>query len=194
MRDNYAMQAQQARLLFARQDFDVLAHRHGLKQDDTGLLLEFCGRPYRVRRADAQVLRADGTPAAFHEVLSIYDLLNHTQTPPLAGEWCTVYALPHTLHSGTAAGPAASDGSTGLTPEQFCSACQTTGTPVKSRADYSFQIPVFGKVSVLLQYWQADEEFSAKLQCLWDRNAQSFVLFETMFYIMSHLYRQLGLN
>lgn len=194
MRDNYATQAEQARALFARQDFDAIARRHALKQDGDALLLTFCANPYRLRRSDARIFRADGTPAVFSEVLSIYDLLNHEQSAPLAGEWCTVYALPHTLRSGTAAGPAASDGSTGVTAAKFCSACQNAGTPVKSKADYSFQIPIFGKVAVLLQYWQADEEFPAKLQCLWDRNAQSFVLFETMFYIMGHLYQQLGLN
>lgn len=194
MQNNYEIQAEQARALFARQDLDAIARRHGLRQDADSLLLDFCGQLYRVRLQDARVLRPDGTLAGFEEVLSIYDLLNHSQTAPLAGEWCTVYSLPHTLRSGTAAGPAASDGSTSLPADRFLAACQAIGTPVSSKADYSFQIPVFGKVSVLLQYWQADEEFPAKLQCLWDRNAQNFVLFETMFYIMRHLYRQLGLN
>lgn len=194
MQNNYALQTEQARLLFSRQDLGAIAHRHNLRAEPSGFWLEFCGKPYWLHREDARVLRADGTPAGFEETLSIYDLLNHTQVAPLAGEWCSIYALPHTLHSGSGIGPAAGTGETGVNAAQFLAACQSVGTALPSKADYSFQIPVFGKLSVLLQYWQADDEFPAKLQCLWDKNAREFVLFETMFYIMRHLYQQLGFH
>lgn len=194
MQNNYALQMKQAQILFSKQDLDAIARRHNLRTEPPGLWLEFCGKPYQLRRTDARILRADGTPANFEETLSIYDLLNHSQAAPLAGEWCSVYALPHTLHSGSGIGPAANDGKTCVSAAQFLAACQSVGTALPSKADYSFQIPVFGKLSVLLQYWQADEEFPAKLQCLWDKNAREFVLFETMFYIMGHLYQQLGFH
>ncbi len=191
-RNNYEIMTRQSQALFAKQDMDALALRHNLRQADGDLLVPFCGKTYRLRRADARLSGEDGREAEFHTALSIYDLLNHEQTAPVTGRWCTVNALPHTLRSGSAAGPALSDGSTRLTRAQFCAGCETIGAPYPTKADVSYQIPVFGKLSVLLQYWEADDEFSAKLQSLWDYNAQSFVLYETMYYILGHLYRQFG--
>lgn len=195
MGNNYQIQTERARALFLRRDAAQLARQHGLQEDEAFLYLSFCGAPYRIGRKDAVVLRQDGSEAGFEETLSIFDLLCHSDgTPVLSGQWATVYALPHTLRSGSKLGPAADEGWCALTAERFCRACAAIGTPVQTKADFTYQIPVFGRLSVLLQFWQADEEFPAKLQFLWDCAAQDFLHFETMFYVAGFLRRHLGLE
>lgn len=195
MKSNYDLQLDAARALFLQYDMAALCRLHGLRLDDGWLHLQYCGEPYRVARADGTVLRGDGAQAGFHEALPIYDLLTRWDGKARSeGQWATVYSLPHTLQSGTARGPAATDGATCLTPERFCAACGRIGTPETSKADLTYRLPVFGQVAVLAQYWAADEEFSAKLQLLWDRNAQAFLRYETMFYVAGHLARRFGLE
>lgn len=193
MRDNYAIAAERARELFAKRDQNVFIERHHLSADSDNLYLTFCGEPYRIRRSDGQIFREDGTKAGFSEVLSIYCLLDHEQTAPLANQWCAVNSLPHTLHSGSASGPATMNRSVKLSAQQFCQACQKNGKATQSKADFTYEYPIFGKVSVLLQYWEADEEFPAMIQCLWDMNVQNYVRYESLYYILGHLYHQLGL-
>lgn len=195
MRDNYQIQLARARTLFLQRDAAQLARCHRLAVDAEFLYLSFCAAPYRVRLADGTVLRQDGSAAGFEESLSIFDLLCHSDgSPACAGTWTTVYGLPHTLRSGTRLGPADREGDCSITGEQFCRACAAMGVPVQSKADLTYRVTVFGKVSVLLQFWQADEEFPAKLQFLWDSAAQDFLYFETMFYIMAFLRRKLGVE
>ena len=35
---------------------------------------------------------------------------------------------------------------------------------------------------VLLRFWEADDEFPAQLQFLWDRNSMRYLTYETSFY------------
>ena len=44
---------------------------------------------------------------------------------------------------------------------------------------------------VLLQFWQADEEFPPKLVLLWDQNTIEFMHFETTFYLQGDLLERL---
>ena len=54
-------------------------------------------------------------------------------------------------------------------------------------ADLTFEMPVMGDFSVLFQFWDADEEFSAKILLLWDKVSLSYLHFETTFYLQGDL-------
>ena len=74
-RDNYALQAEAARLRFLTYDQAAMP----VRRDDEFLYLPFCGAEYRVCRADGHIFRHDGEnwlPADSHgEVLTIFDYL-----------------------------------------------------------------------------------------------------------------------
>lgn len=40
---------------------------------------------------------------------------------------------------------------------------------------------------VVLQFWDADDEFDAALKIMWDTNTLDFMHFETTFYAANHL-------
>ena len=44
------------------------------------------------------------------------------------------------------------------------------------------RLPVLPFFPVLLRFWEADDEFSAQLQFLWDRNSMRYLTYETSFY------------
>ena len=58
-------------------------------------------------------------------------------------------------------------------------------------AEVTCEIPVTPFFSVLLQFWDGDDEFPPKLSLLWDRNALRFLHFETTFFLQGDLLERL---
>ena len=58
-------------------------------------------------------------------------------------------------------------------------------------ADLTCQFQVTPFFPVLLQFWEGDDEFPPKLLLLWDRNTDSFMHFETTFYLQGDLLSRL---
>lgn len=58
---------------------------------------------------------------------------------------------------------------------------------VKTFGDVSSTIPVFDFLPVMLQFWDADEEFGAVLKFMWDYNTTDFMHFETIAFATMHL-------
>ena len=59
--------------------------------------------------------------------------------------------------------------------------------PRLAGADLTFQMPVVPYFNVLFQYWEADEEFPAKILILWDKVSMSYLHFETTYYLQGDL-------
>ena len=78
-KNNYEIQAGQARKLFCAHDLDAVARAHGLRTDGDFLYLRLLSEDYRVSRADGYIARRDSgawLPAdGFDETLTIFDLL-----------------------------------------------------------------------------------------------------------------------
>ena len=53
--------------------------------------------------------------------------------------------------------------------------------------DVSSTIPLFSFLPVVLQFWDADEEFEAVLKFMWDYNTTDFMHFETIAFATFHL-------
>ena len=63
--------------------------------------------------------------------------------------------------------------------------------PKMAGADLTCKFPVASFFSVLLQFWEGDEEFSPKMLILWDRAKDQFMHFETTFYLQGDLLERL---
>ena len=78
--------------------------------------------------------------------------------------------------------------------EALKTACEKLGgilqTPMAG-ANLTCKFRVTPFFPVLLQFWEGDEEFPPKLLILWDRNADSFLHFETTFYLQGDLLERL---
>ena len=166
---NYDLQAQAAGHSFAAQDLNAIAARFALRCDETYLYLELLHEPLRLSRADGAAERLHGgvwMPAPFGAAMTAYDLLsNPNGFPVLSGQWCS-----HDSFNAVQAGTLQGQLKASVTPLLWPPAGATAVLPV---------LPFF---PVLLRFWEADDEFPAQLQFLWDRNSMRYLTYETSFY------------
>ncbi len=199
MRNNYELQMQAAAQSFLGYDMAEIARRFSLRLEEAALYLSVLRTPCRIRRDNAAVERCAGEvwePAGFDLAMTVYDLLtNPNGRPVLAHEWCAHTSF-HAVQGGTVSGTLM------IHPEQSAQpfagklpllrrACTRLGGEVTAGGDFSAVLPVFDCLPVLLRFWEADEEFPAQLQLLWDRNTCRYLRYETTFYLTGEILRRL---
>lgn len=199
MRDNHKIQTENARKIFLRYDQQKIIHTFELKHHEIFLFLNFLHRPYRICRKTGAVEYE--TPqklwitAGFHEVLSIYDMLcNPNGKPVLSGSWSPVGNLGR-MHNASEAVGESSLSTYGKyftgKGKELTEICQSLGGSPAPVGDAAFYLPVFDFFPVYLRFYDADEEFPAQLQLLWDKNTCNYIHYETTFYIAAHLFQTL---
>ena len=177
---NYDLQAQAA------------GHRFALRRDETYLYLELLHEPLRLSRTDGAAERLHGgvwMPAPFGAAMTAYDLLsNPNGFPVLAGQWCSHDSF-NAVQAGTLQGqlkasvtPPAAQHFSGRIDRLRQAVARLGGTPTDGPGDFSAVLPVLPFFPVLLRFWEADDEFPAQLQFLWDRNSMRYLTYETSFY------------
>lgn len=198
---NYDSQIDVGKRIFLEYDQERLIRKFRLEADAQWIYLTYLNTPCRISRESGQIDEfLNGTWMEcrnYSTVMTIYDLLCYHQgpnAPILFHQWCTVGTFIVTGVSDTDTFTkkyaAIFDGHI----EQLRSACASLGgipETGKTRADAAFRIPVTHFFPVLLQFWESDEEFSPKLQLMWDRNADSFLHFETTFFLQGDLLERL---
>ena len=187
--NNYALQVERARELFCAWDPAAMAARLGLEMSDTEIPVKFLGEVFRVRRADGRVLAPGGENASFNAAMTIYDALARDNAPQLSGDFVPTAALhriqgTHAVHEDLNA-PAA---------QRFAGRADALEAALRSRGgrrwgpgDVSYILDVFDFFPVCVRFYDADEEFPASLQFLWDANALEFLFYETLWYVMGEI-------
>lgn len=200
MKNNYDMQVDIAREIFLRYDQELLIRKFGLRADADWIYLSYLNTPCRISRIDGRVEEYHGAwkeCRSFNTVMTMYDLLCYHQgsiAPALSGQWCTVgnFVVTGVTNTETFTGKFAA-GFNGHV-QALKNACEKLGGVLQPRmagADVTCRIPVAPFFPVLLQFWEGDEEFPAKLLLLWDRNTDRFLHFETTFYLQGDLLTRL---
>lgn len=182
-RDNYALQAEDARLRFLTYDQTSMP----VQMDETYLYLPFCGCDYRICRADGHVFRRNGeswlSSDSHGEVLTIFDYLCNAKPGRVpAGEFASIISLGGYLHGKLGSEATPLDNAIDHDPACFCRACEALGCTSADGGDLCFQMLLFPDLPVLLRFWHADEDFPPKLDILWDKNALRFLHYETLWF------------
>ena len=182
-RDNYAIQAEDARLRFLTYDQSVMP----VEKDGDFLYLPFCGFDYRISRADGHIFRRNGDrwlPADSHgEVLTIFDYLCDAKPGRApAGAFVSMPSLAGHVHGGLVQKSGALERCIDADPEGFCRACRALGGVPGEGGDLCFDLNLFPDLPVRLRFWHADEEFDPFLDLLWDKNALQFLRYETTWF------------
>ena len=183
-RDNYALQAEDARLRFLTYDQALMP----VQMDGDFLYLSFCGLAYRICRADGHIFRKSGIrwlPADSHgEVLTIFDYLcdaKPDRSP--AGTFVSMASLGGHIHTGLTASSGPLEKAIDAVPDRFRQACLALGGRESGGGgDLCFDLDLFPDLPVRLRFWYGDEEFPPQLDLLWDRNALQFLRYETAWY------------
>ena len=192
-RDNYALQAESARLRFLTYDQSAMP----AEMDDEFLYLTFCGLPYRICRADGHIFRKDGgiwrCADSHGEVLTLFDYLCDAKPGrKSAGEFVSMASLGGHVHTGLASGSGPLERSIDADPDAFRRACLELGGREAAGGDLCFDLELLPGLPVRLRFWHADPEFPPMLDLLWDKNALFFLRYETLWYAAGVLRRQIA--
>ncbi len=203
---NYDKQLEIAREIFLRYDQDKMIEKLPIEYDEEFLYLPMLDQVYRISRKNgaAEVTKAADfrTPEevwssakSYETVMTLYDVLGYSKKPlKLSGEWCHVGTFqvagtpsPDTLYRSYA------ELFTNKT-DTLNEACRGIGgihREVPASADACYEFALFPFFPVVFEFWDGDEEFDAKIQVLWDRNALNYLHYETLYYAMFHLLERL---
>lgn len=201
-KSNYDQQVDIGRSIFMEYDQELLIRKFELEADKGWIYLTYMNTPCRISRTDGQIhelLDGEWTETRnYSTVMTIYDMLCYHKgetAPVLFHQWCTVGTFVVTgvtdTETFTMEAAALFDGHL----EELKAACEKLGgTHERSMAgaDITCRIPVTPFFPVLLQLWEGDDEFPPKLQLMWDRNTNSFLHFETTFYLQGDLIERLS--
>ena len=182
-RDNYAIQAEEARLRFLTYDQSAMP----VPMDDDFLHLRFCGADYRVCRLSGHLFRRvgeDWLPADSHgEVLTVYDYLCDAKPGRVpAREAVSMAFLGGHVHANLASAPGSLELAIDRAPDAFRRACEALGGTASPGGDICYDLDLFPDLPVQLRFWHADEDFPPSLDLLWDRNTLQFLRYETTWF------------
>ncbi len=192
---NYEIMRDRMEVEFARYDQVKMIRKFSLRHDDSFLYLRFFGRDYRVDRRCGRVewyseKEARYIHGDYNESMIIFDMLAWSKPDcKLGGHFVTEMDLKGTAKS---ASPAAGVFARQAEPfagkaEALHRACMKLGGKPGTVGDVSSTLPLFDFFPVVLQFWDADEDFGATLKFMWDVNATDFMHFETVCYAVGHM-------
>lgn len=193
---NYDKTRDRVRAVFVRYDQQRMIDKFGLRSDERYLYITMLRREYRIGRETGVIEWSDdgfrtAVEADFNASMTICDVLCDSRDGcALSGRFTGLQSLRGMTRV------ASSPGGELLQPyaDRFCGrtealrqACCRFGTPVALPGDAAFRLDAFEFLPVLLQFWDGDEEFPARLNFLFDENMLDFMRYETIFYLMSHI-------
>lgn len=199
--DNYDTQVDVGKRIFLEYDQERIIRKFQLKADEQYVYLTYLNTPYRIIRCSGGIEEQIGDQwrecRDYSTVMTIYDLLCHHKgevAPELFHRWCTVgnFVVTGVTQTDAFTGKYAKlfDGRL----EKLKAAAQKLGgvlQPPMAGADLTCLFMATPFFPLLLQFWEGDEEFPPKLLILWDQNTDSFLHFETTFYLQGDLLNRL---
>ena len=212
---NYEITKKRVQKEFVKYDHSKMVEKFGLEQDEEYVYIDFLCRKYRIHKVEGIVewveipetnsdVNAAGKISAslfdwslakegnFLEVLTIFDVLCDSKEDCYAArEFVSMQSMSSIKGS--------SANLCGDSPfekeckvfDKNCStlaaACEKLNGVKKGKGDVSYEIPVFDFLSIIVQFWESDDEFDASLQILVDKNILQFMRYETMWYAVDHM-------
>ncbi len=195
---NYDRQVDIGRRIFMEYDQDKIIRKYELLADEHWIYLDYLDTSYRISRENGKIEEQQKENCwkecrSYDTVMTIYDLLCYAKgdtAPVLYGAWQTLGNFAVGSSPGTGAFTKKYAKQFRNSAEKLKATCKKLGGIMQkpmARADVTCLIPVTSFFSVLLQFWDGDEEFEPELVLLWDKNSNQFLHFETMFYLQGDL-------
>lgn len=197
---NYEKMKNSMAEMFLRYDQGKMVRKFGLDQDKNYLYICCLNRPYRISCKTGQVTWSDDgfvteRKADYNESMTIYDVLCCSEDNcSLTGEWVNVASLSAiragNLKKGTDFFRDAAEPFAGKT-EVLSRSCEALGGKKLEKGDVAYKLQLFPFLPVILRFWDFDEEFSASMQILVDKNILKYMHYETLMFAVSHLLNRL---
>ena len=192
---NYDITQSRAENAFLQFDQEAMISKFNLAHDQDFIYIRFLSNDYRVDRKTGRVERLpEAVHAGFNEAMTIFDVLCESKPDcRLSGEFVRVNDLdgvPKTASLGSNLFNSSAKAFTHRT-EALKAACEKLGGTPGTVGDVSYQIPMFDFLPVMVQFWDADDEFDAVLKIMWDRRTLRFMRYETTWYAAGHLLQRI---
>lgn len=192
---NYEIMKNQMSVEFLKYDQDKMIRKFSLPYDEKYIYIRFVERDYRINRLTGTVTWTEDnfsteTEADYNEAMTIYDVLCYSkENCTLSGSFCPTNMLEGVVHNmggSSSFFQQDADALSGKT-ELLARALEKLGRKVDLKGDVAAIINVFDFLPVVVQYWDADEDFSAVLKFMVDENIQDFMHFETVMIMLCHV-------
>lgn len=192
-KDNYLIQAGQAKQRFLSYDQQRLIAKFRLQYDKEYLYVNLLCKLYRIDRKTGDMdCREDDAwqdGNSYEEVMTLLDLLCDSRDDRwISGRWRNMQSFGMQFHQNLLEeqyDPMAEY--IDAHPEDFQKACLSLGGEPLKGADISYAIEVFDGLPIGIQFWHGDEEFAPRLRYLWDENARMYIRYETMYFAVNLL-------
>ena len=196
-KDNYLIQANQAKRHFLTYDQERLVRKLKARSDERYIYVTFLSEPYRLEKASGDLQRWDGSVwvdgNSFAEVMTLLDMMcDSREDRRLSGRWKSMTDFGLMFHQNLL--EERRDSAADLfdrDPEGVRRACiAMEGVPIRG-ADIGYAIPLFDGLRIGVQFWHGDDEFYPRLRYLWDENALQYIRYETMHYVLPLMLKRL---
>lgn len=196
-RNNYQIQAQQAKNRFLTYDQRALIAKFRLQADEDYLYAKMLCKLYRISRTTGDLefeddgIWRDGN--THEEVMTMLDLLcDSREDRHLSGTWRNMQSfglqfhrtLLEEIHDPTADWIQAH-------PMQLETALCRLNAEALPGGDKGFALTFFENLRIGVLFWAGDEEFLPRLRFLWDENTGMYIRYETMYFAVELLRRRL---
>ena len=186
---------------FAGFDPERVAKILQLDYDKTHVYLSYFQIPYRMRLKDGHLEKQTETgwtkELYFNESMAIYHVLKYTvDMPRCSGVWVPNEKLDRVVSRNTRlADPL-------LTPfakvwtgrcKELAQVCENIGGRKLDKGDVAYQFAAFSFMEIQLVFWDADEDFPAQVQVMFDEHATDYIHFETSGCIVADLLEKIGI-
>ena len=198
-RSNYDAMRDAMEQEFLKYDQSRMIDRFGLVNDREYLYIRFVGTEYRVNRFSGRVeacRKPEGgyVHADYNVSMTIFDVLCCARSGCcLSGRYVPVNSVKNVVQSASlGSGLFEKEGKFFTNKRHLLrAACEKLGGIPWERGDVSYEIPLFDFLPVVLQFWDADDEFDAVLKLMWDENILTYMHYETTYFAASHLFSRL---
>ena len=200
MATNYEITRNQMRGEFVKYDQENMIRKFSLRNDASYIYINFMSREYRIDRKTGVVEWSENDfstseEADFNESMTIYDILCYSKDDcSLSGNFCPVNLLKGTVKtngSGSNLFQNAADSFSGKQKE-LEGVCSFLGEDPGLKGDVAVKLYPFPFLPVILQFWEADDDFPARLNFLFDENTLDYMHFETVFFMTGHILKRIG--
>ena len=185
---------------FLQYDQATMIHKYSLGHDSDWLYITFVNRIYRLNRKTGYVQWSNNDfetvyEADHNEAMTIYDVLCYAKDGcHLSNEFVNINSLSSvqtgSLSQNSGFFQNTADFFTGRTAE-LRSACIALSGNKLEKGDVAFELKLFPFLSIIIRFWEADDEFPASLQILADRNTLDYMHYETLMFALTHLFSRL---
>lgn len=196
---NYEITRNLMREEFTKYDQQEMIGKYGLLHDEQYLYMEFMQHLYRIGRDNGVVEWSDDdfvnvTEADYSESMTIYDVLCYAKKDAsLSGRYSMANGLKGTVHSsglGDSLYQESAEEFAGKL-DKLTAALTKFGERIDMKGDVAVKIDAFDFLPVIIQFWDADDEFPANLKFMFDENVMQFMHYETLYYLMGHMIRRI---